>query len=198
MKKLDVQRLKLHNLLRDIEGFLPETPDANPRKSCNIILVRDGNNVWEKLDTEDELELAVSKMVSTDTFQCRSTPYGTLFSETIPYDGVDRYPSSVDRYWIRTAPCEVQIPMQPESVYTPPVPYPWKRRSKQKIHAAKCTSIMEKILHSLPKDASEKSSHPLNMYVKRLFDNGISSTEAKLLTRDISAIILPKVKKEKA
>ena len=67
MKKLDVQWLKLHNLLRDIEGFLPGTPDANPRKSCNTILVRDGNNVWEKLDTEDELELAATELVSTDT-----------------------------------------------------------------------------------------------------------------------------------
>ena len=67
MKKLDVQWLKLHNLLRDIEGFLPGTPDANPTKSCNTILVRDGNNVWEKLDTEDELELTVTELVSTDT-----------------------------------------------------------------------------------------------------------------------------------
>jgi len=57
---------------------------------------------------------------------------------------------------------------------------------------------MEKILISLPKDASETSSTPLNKYVKRLVDHDISSDEAKLLTRDISAIMLPKVKKEKA
>jgi len=57
---------------------------------------------------------------------------------------------------------------------------------------------MEKILHTLPKDASETSSASLNMYVKRLVDNGISSDEAKLLTRDISAIMLPKTWKEKA
>jgi len=88
--------------------------------------------------------------------------------------------------------------MQLESVYTPPVPYPRRRRSKQEIHVAKCTTIMEKILHTLPKDASETSSAPLNRYVKRLVDNGISSDEAKLLTRDISAIMLPKAKKEKA
>ncbi|KAG7603847.1 hypothetical protein ISN45_At05g028830 [Arabidopsis thaliana x Arabidopsis arenosa] len=96
----------------------------------------------------------------------------TLFSETTQYDGVDRYPSSVDRHWIRTAPCE--------------------------IHAAKCTTIMEKILHTLPKDASKTFSSSVNRYVKRLFDNGISSNEAKLLTRDISAIMLLKAKKEKA
>jgi len=88
--------------------------------------------------------------------------------------------------------------MKPETAYTPPVPYPKKRRSKQEIHAAKCTTIMEKILISLPKDASKTSSTPLNRYVKRLVDNEISSAEAKLLTRDISAILLPKVKKEKA
>ena len=88
--------------------------------------------------------------------------------------------------------------MLPESVYTPHVPYPRRRLSKQEIHAAKCTSIMEKILHTLPKDASETSSASLNMYVKRLVDNEISSDEAKVLTRDISAIMLPKAKKEKA
>jgi len=86
--------------------------------------------------------------------------------------------------------------MQPESAYTPPVPYPKKRCSKQEIHAAKCTTIMEKILTSLPKDTSETSSAPLNRYVKRLVDNGISYEEAKLLTRDISAMMLPKAKKE--
>ena len=57
---------------------------------------------------------------------------------------------------------------------------------------------MEKILTSLPKDASKRSSAPLNRYVKRLVDKGISLDKAKLLTRDISAIFLPKVKKKKA
>jgi len=57
---------------------------------------------------------------------------------------------------------------------------------------------MEKILTSLPKDVSQTSSTPLNRYAKRLVDNGISSDEAKLLTRNISAIMLLKVKKEKA
>ncbi|KAG7610747.1 hypothetical protein ISN44_As05g027790 [Arabidopsis suecica] len=179
-------------------SFLLRNPDANPRKSCNAILIREGDDMWEELDTEDELELAVAEMVSTDTLLCRSTPYGTLFSKTTQYDGVDRDPSSVDRHWIRTAPCEVQIPMQPESVYTPHVPYPRRRRSKQELHAAKCTAVMEKILHTLPKDASETSSVSLNRYVKRLVDNGISSDEAKLIPRDISAIMLPKAKKEKA
>jgi len=78
--------------------------------------------MWEELDTEDESELAVAKIVSTDTLLCRSTPYGTLFLETTQYDAVDRYPSSVDRHWIRTSPCEVQIPMQPEFVYPLLVP----------------------------------------------------------------------------
>jgi len=54
--------------------------------------------------------------------------------------------------------------MQPESVYTPLVSYPRRRRSKQEIHAAKCTTIMEKILHTLPKDASETSMfHSIGM-----------------------------------
>ena len=85
--------LKLHNLLRK-EGFLPRTPDANPRKSCNAILVRDGDNVWEELDTEDELKLAATELVSTDTYHCRSTP-------TI----VDRHlPLSIDTYHCRSTP----------------------------------------------------------------------------------------------
>ena len=88
--------------------------------------------------------------------------------------------------------------MHPESTYATLVPYPRKRRSKQEIHAAKCTTMMEKILTSLLKDVSETSPAPLNRYVKRLVDNGIKSDEASLLTRDISAIMLPKVKKEKA
>ena len=88
--------------------------------------------------------------------------------------------------------------MHHESSYTPYVPYPRKRRSKQEIHASKCIAIMEKILTSLPKDASKRSSAPLNRYVKRLVDKGISLDKAKLLTRDISAIFLPKVKKKKA
>ena len=88
--------------------------------------------------------------------------------------------------------------MHHESSYTPYDPYPRKRRSKHESHAAKCTAIMEKNLTSLPKDVSETSSAPLNWYVKRLVDKGISSAEAKLLTRNISAILLPKVQKEQA
>jgi len=198
LKKLDVHVAQTAQSIKRQEGFLPGYPDANPKKSCNAILIIEGDDVCEELDTEDELELAVAEMVSTDTLQCRSTPYETLFSETTQYDGVDRYPSTVDRHWIRTAPSEVQIPMHPEFVYTPPIPYPRRRCSKQKLHAAKCTAIMEKILHTLPKDVSETSSASLNRYVKRLVDIGISSDEAKLLTRDISAIMLPKAKKEKA
>jgi len=96
LKKLDVQVAQTAQSIKRQEGFLPGNPDANPRKSYNAILIRERDDVWEELDTEDELELAVAKMVSTDTVQCRSTPYGTLVSETTQYDGVDRYPSSVE------------------------------------------------------------------------------------------------------
>ncbi|KAG7635984.1 Retrotransposon gag domain [Arabidopsis thaliana x Arabidopsis arenosa] len=148
LKKLDVQVAQTTQSIKRQEDFLPVNPDANPTKSCNAILIREGDDVWKELDIGDELELATAEL--------------------------------------------------PETAYTPPVPYPKKRRSKQEIHAAKCTTIMEKILISLPKDASKTSSTPLNRYVKRVVDNEISSAEAKLLTRDISAILLPKVKKEKA
>jgi len=100
LKKLDVQVAQTAQPIKRQEGFLPGNPDANPRKRCNAILIREGNDVWEELDTEDELELAVVEMVSTDTLQCRSTPYVTLFSKTTQYDGVDRYPSCVDRHRI--------------------------------------------------------------------------------------------------
>jgi len=55
-------------------------------------MIREGDDVWEELDSKDELELAVAERVSIDTLLCRSTPYGTLLSETTQYDGVDRYP----------------------------------------------------------------------------------------------------------
>ncbi|KAG7603809.1 hypothetical protein ISN45_At05g027770 [Arabidopsis thaliana x Arabidopsis arenosa] len=55
-----------------------------------------------------------------------------------------------------------KLDVQPELVYTPPVPYPKRRRSKQELHAAKCKAIMEKIFHTLPKDASETSASSLN------------------------------------
>ncbi|KAG7529793.1 hypothetical protein ISN44_Un120g000060 [Arabidopsis suecica] len=92
MKKLDVQVAQTTQSIKRQEGFLPGNPNANLRKSCNAIMIRDGDEVWEEVDTEQELE----------------------------------------------------------------------------------------------------------PYVKRLADNGISSDEAKLLTQDISAIMLPKAKKEKA
>ena len=88
--------------------------------------------------------------------------------------------------------------MQTESVYTPHVPYPRHCRSKQEIHDAKCKAIMEKILTTIPKDASENSSTQLMRYVKRLVDNGIISEEANLLTRDFSSIRLKKVRKNKS
>jgi len=58
--------LKLHNPLRDKRAFFLVIRDANPRKSCNAILIREGDDVWEELDTEDELELVVVEMVSND------------------------------------------------------------------------------------------------------------------------------------
>jgi len=80
LTKLDVQVAQTAQSIKRQKGFLPGNPDANPRKSCNAILIREGDDVWEELDTEDELEIVVAEMVSTDTLMCRSTPYGTLFS----------------------------------------------------------------------------------------------------------------------
>ena len=70
LKKLDVQEAQTAQSIKRQEGFLPGNPDANPRKSRNAILIREGDDVWEELDTEDELELAVAEMVSTDTLLC--------------------------------------------------------------------------------------------------------------------------------
>ena len=63
MKKLDVQVAQTTQSIKRQEGFLAGNPNANLRKSCNAILIRDGDEVWEEVDTEQELE-----------------PYGTLFS----------------------------------------------------------------------------------------------------------------------
>ncbi|CAE5974240.1 unnamed protein product [Arabidopsis arenosa] len=141
------------------DGVLPGMPDANPKRTCNAILIRDGDDVWEELDTEDELELAAAEPV-------RTAPYALVFPPTKP-------------------------------VYTPPVPFPRKRRSKQKIQDARCKAIMEKILTSIPKVNPETSSPTLDRYVKRLVNNGICAEEAVLLTKDISLIMLQEAKKER-
>jgi len=70
LKKLDVQVAQTAQSINRQEGFLPGNPDANPRMSYNAILIREGDDVWEELDTEDKLELAVVEMVSTDTLLC--------------------------------------------------------------------------------------------------------------------------------
>ncbi|KAG7627161.1 hypothetical protein ISN45_At03g034230 [Arabidopsis thaliana x Arabidopsis arenosa] len=104
--------------------------------------------------------------------------------------GVERHNRGVDRH-------QHQIPAA-----IPPATEPRRTlgdfNRPDLFYATRFQAIMEKILHTLPKDASRTSSASLNRYVKRLVDNGISSDEAKLLTRDISAIMLPKAKKEKA
>jgi len=68
MKKLDVQVAQTAQSIKRQDGFLLGNPDINPRKSCNAILVRDEDNVWEELDTEDELELTAAELVSIDTY----------------------------------------------------------------------------------------------------------------------------------
>jgi len=68
MKKLDVQVAQTAQSIKRQDGFLLGNPDINPRKSSNAILVRDEDNVWEELDTEDELELTAAELVSIDTY----------------------------------------------------------------------------------------------------------------------------------
>ncbi|CAE6126025.1 unnamed protein product [Arabidopsis arenosa] len=159
MKKLDVQVAQTVAAVKRQDGVLPGMPDANPKRTCNAILIRDGDDVWEELDTEDELELAAVEPV-------RTTPYTLVFPPTKP-------------------------------VYTPLVPFPRKRRSKQEIQDARCKAIMEKILTSIPKIHLETSSPTLDGYVKRLVNNGICAEEAALLTKDISLIVLQEAKKER-
>jgi len=57
LKKLDVQVAQTTQSIKRQDGFLPGNLDANPRKSCNAILIRDGDDVWEEVNTEEELEL---------------------------------------------------------------------------------------------------------------------------------------------
>jgi len=69
LKKLDVQVAQTTQLIKRQDGFLPGNRDANPRKSCNAILIREGDYVWEELDPEDQLELVVVEEVSIDTLR---------------------------------------------------------------------------------------------------------------------------------
>ena len=48
MKKINVQVAQTSQSIKRQEGSLPGTPDATPRKSCNAILVRHGDNVWDE------------------------------------------------------------------------------------------------------------------------------------------------------
>ena len=111
----------------------------------------------KELDTEDELELAALELVSIDTYQCWSIPYGILFSETIPYNGLNRHTPGVDRHLIRIAPYEVRIPMKPSaqlaiescrdlvSIYTtPPVDrHPRDSRAEDSAHSLQPTPIWD-------------------------------------------------------
>ena len=56
---------------------------------------------------------------------------------------------------------------------------------------------MDKILTTIPMDASKNTSTPLLRYFKRLVNNVIIVEEANFLTKDISFILLEKVKKDK-
>jgi len=106
MKKLDVQVAQTTQSIKRQEGFLPGTPDTNPRKSCNAIMVRSEEESMKRV----VLELAVVELVSTDTHQCRSTQGNPIWDESndktmsnrnrkdrSSLDGVDRHSSSVDR-----------------------------------------------------------------------------------------------------
>ncbi|KAG7572428.1 Retrotransposon gag domain [Arabidopsis suecica] len=220
MKKLDVQVAQTAAAVKRQDGVLPGMPDANPKRTCNAILVRDGDDVWQELDTEDELELAAAEPVSSATRWCRSTPVRfplkTTFDEdssidttplaSIPALSVDRHHQvSIDtnhqssQFRRLTESCRpLQFPPpRHQPVYTPPVPFPRKRRSKQEIQDAHCKAIMEKILTSIPKVNPETSSPILDRYVKRLVHNGICAEEAALLTKDISLIMLQEAKKER-
>ncbi|KAG7529622.1 hypothetical protein ISN44_Un131g000100 [Arabidopsis suecica] len=53
LKKLDVQVAQTAQSIKRQEGFLHGNLDANPRNSYNAILIREGDDVWEELDTED-------------------------------------------------------------------------------------------------------------------------------------------------
>ncbi|KAG7543363.1 hypothetical protein ISN45_Aa07g032810 [Arabidopsis thaliana x Arabidopsis arenosa] len=208
--------LKLPPLLSDKMVFYLVCLMLIRRELVMTILVRDGDDVWEELDTEDELELAAAEPVSSATRWCRSTPicfpWKTTFDEDSSIDttplastqtlsvdrhhqvvdrhqpfiklvstfdeelstatvsptstsstSVDRHSSSVDRHWVRTAPYALVFPPT-KPVYTPPVPFPKKRRSKQEIQDARCKAIMEKILTSIPKVNPATSSPTLDRY----------------------------------
>ncbi|KAG7568089.1 Retrotransposon gag domain [Arabidopsis thaliana x Arabidopsis arenosa] len=200
MKKLDVQVAQTAAAVKRQDGVLPGMPDANPKRTCNAILIRDGDDVWEELDTEDELELAAAESVLTATPWCRSTPvcypWRTTFDEAVSTDtasnrstqiiSVDRHSLSVDRH---------HQSFEEVSTFDKscrPLPSLPARHQD-----ARCKAIMEKILTSIPKVNPETSSPTLDRYVKRLVNNGVCTEEAALLTKDISLIMLQEAKKER-
>ncbi|CAE6227187.1 unnamed protein product [Arabidopsis arenosa] len=194
MKKLDVQVAQTAAAVKRQDGVLPGMPDANPKRTCNAILVRDGDDVWEELDTEDELELAAAEPVSSATRWCRLTPVRFPWKTTFDEDSsIDTTPLASTQ---ALAPYALVFPPT-KPVYTPPVPFSRKRRSKQEIQDARCKAIIEKILTSIPKVNPETSSPTLDRYVQRLVNNGVCAEEDALLTKDISLIMLQEAKKER-
>lgn len=85
MKKLDVQVAQTAASFKRQDGVLLGMTNANPKRAFIAILVRDEDDVWKQLDTQDELELTATKPVSTETPWCRSTPicfpWKTTFNE---------------------------------------------------------------------------------------------------------------------
>lgn len=73
MKKLDIQVFQTAASFKRQDGFLSGRIDNNPKRFCNAILIRDGNDVWEKEESGDNFEAV--EQVSDDTSDwCRSTP----------------------------------------------------------------------------------------------------------------------------
>ncbi|KAG7568009.1 Ribonuclease H-like superfamily [Arabidopsis thaliana x Arabidopsis arenosa] len=113
-----------------------------------------------------------------------------ISQESTSQDTVESTPSSsVDRHWVRTAPYALVFPPT-TPVYTPPVRFPKKRRSKEEFQDARCKAIMEKILTTIPTVNPETSSPPLERYVKRLVNNAKKERKKKVVVSEhITSII---------
>ncbi|XP_023644464.1 uncharacterized protein LOC111832389 [Capsella rubella] len=175
------------------------------REGCNVILIRDGDNVWEEETSEDD-ETALAQQMSLNTIsRGRSTltpvlmdsapdgPISTAIDTTVstPDHSVDRHLPCGDRHPLQTEPDFLET-LRPstEKIYKPKVPFPRPRKSKQEMEEPRFKAMMAKVINEIRLDHAYRDSPMLKRCVKRMVQNDVSPEEGALLARDMGAIFL--------
>ncbi|KAG7583528.1 hypothetical protein ISN44_As08g030360 [Arabidopsis suecica] len=137
---------------------------------------------------EAKLSCLDTDLQDHSTRRLKSSKFDTR--ESTPDCSVDRHSSSVDRHWNKTAPICLESPLVTGKVYTPQVPCPLPRQSKQEILEERCMGIIDEILLQLPPVDIEKLS-PLFQSALILDDKKLIVSISELVS-DINPSRIPK------